>query len=118
MSEKLDEVKRPWGSYAILRKDSSCWVKKIFVNKGARLSLQSHEHRSEVWYVLSGKITVWLGNQRHEASEGEFVYVPKKTKHRIEGITKACVLEVAFGRVLERDIVRYEDDYGRAEDAS
>jgi len=48
-----------------------------------------------------------------EANVTIFSIGPIKKKHRIIGINEACVLELAFGRVLETDIVRYEDDYGR-----
>lgn len=113
MSDESIRVKRPWGAYSILRKAENYWVKKLFVNEGARLSLQSHEHRNEVWLVLSGTIRAQVGSQIREVSAGEIVFVPQNTKHRITGITEASVLEFAFGRVLERDIQRFEDDFGR-----
>lgn len=113
MHKEAPDIERPWGGYTILKKTNSYWVKKLFVHKDARLSLQSHEYREEIWYVLSGKIIARVGNSNHEAQAGDVVIVPKNTKHRITGITQACILEVAFGKTLERDIVRYEDDYGR-----
>lgn len=108
------EIKRPWGGYTILKKTNTHWAKKLFVNKGARLSLQSHNHRDEIWLVLSGKITVQVGTKKYDADTGDLIFIPKTKKHRIIGKTKACVFEVAYGKVLERDITRYEDDYGRA----
>ena len=113
MSTETPEVRRPWGGYTILKKSRSQWAKKLFVNKGARLSLQSHQHRDEIWLALSGKITVVLGSKTFDVKKGDFIFVPKTKKHRIIGKTSACVFEVAYGKVLERDIVRYEDDYGR-----
>lgn len=89
------------------------WIKKLFVDEGARLSLQSHKNRDEILVVLSGKIVVLKGDTRHILNKGEFLKINKKEKHRIEGIKKACVLEAAFGKVEERDIIRYQDDYGR-----
>lgn len=111
--EKAD-IMRPWGGYTILKKTNNYWVKKLFINKDARLSLQSHEHREEIWFVLSGKIEARIGNKSKKIIPGEVVFVPKNTKHRIMGITNSSLLEVAFGKVLERDIARYEDDYNRA----
>jgi mannose-6-phosphate isomerase-like protein (cupin superfamily) len=111
------QVKRPWGGYSILRENSNFWVKKLFVNAGARLSLQSHEHRNEVWMVLSGTISAQIGDEHQEVNVGELVFVPVGTKHRITGLTEAVVLEFAFGKVLEKDIIRYEDDFGRVSQA-
>lgn len=114
MPTETPEIKRPWGGYTILNKTKTHWTKKLFVHKGARISLQSHQYRNEIWFVLSGEITVQLGNKKFDAKKGDLIFVPKTKKHRIIGKTKACVFEVAYGKVLERDIVRYEDDYGRA----
>ena len=82
-----------------LKKTTAYWVKKLFVHKDARLSLQSHQYRDEVWFVLSGKIIALVGNKSHEVQPGDVVFVPKKSKHRITGITEACILEVAYGEV-------------------
>jgi len=113
MRESSPAVIKPWGGYTILKKTRLFWVKKLFINKEARLSLQSHYYRNEVWFILSGHIEAQIGNAFQRATKGDVIFVPIKKKHRIIGVSKACVLEFAFGRVLERDIIRYEDDYGR-----
>lgn len=115
MAEQKKQVliERPWGGYTILKKTNLYWVKKLFVNKSKRLSLQSHALRNEVWYVLSGEILVQLGNKEKHLYAGDVIFIPKLRKHRITAVKKSCVLEFAFGRVLESDIVRYEDDFGR-----
>lgn len=113
MTKEKPDVIRPWGGYTIIKKTSSHWIKKLYVHKKARLSLQSHQHRDEVWCVLSGEIQAQIGTKCVSVKPGETVFVPKNKKHRIIGVSEACVLEVAFGKVLERDIIRYEDDYGR-----
>lgn len=108
------KIKRPWGGYTILQKTTSHWVKKLFIDNGSRTSLQSHKLRDEIWYVLSGNIIAQIGKSRREAKSGDVLLVPKNKKHRLTGTKNACVLEVSYGNVLETDIIRYEDDYGRA----
>jgi mannose-6-phosphate isomerase-like protein (cupin superfamily) len=110
---ELPKCKRPWGGYTILQKGRSWWIKKLMVYKDARTSLQSHLLRAELWFVVHGNIIAEIGKQKYEAATGDVFFVPKKMKHRITGLENACVLEISFGRVLERDIVRHEDDYGR-----
>ncbi|EKD72478.1 MAG: mannose-1-phosphate guanylyltransferase/mannose-6-phosphate isomerase [uncultured bacterium] len=106
-------IKRPWGGYTILQKASSFWVKKLFIKKNARTSLQSHHLRNEIWFVLSGTVIVQIGKKEHLAKAGDLFFIPKKQKHRLTGKQRACILEFAFGKVLERDIIRYDDDYNR-----
>lgn len=108
------KIIRPWGGYTILKKTKTYWVKKLFIDKNARLSLQCHEYRDEILFVLEGCITAIVGNKEIMVHKGELVHIPKQTKHRIIGLKKTCVLETAYGKVLERDIVRYDDDYGRS----
>jgi mannose-6-phosphate isomerase-like protein (cupin superfamily) len=114
MEVEEHEIKRPWGSYVILQKTQFYWVKKLYIHNKARLSFQSHQKRNEVWFVLQGVICADIDGKQRTAKSGDVLFVPKEVKHRIMGIEDACVLEVAFGKVLERDIIRYEDDYGRA----
>ena len=64
--EKRPEVRlttsetRPWGSYTILHKETNYLVKRIEVLPGESLSLQSHNHRSEHWTVVSGVAQVQI----------------------------------------------------------
>jgi mannose-6-phosphate isomerase-like protein (cupin superfamily) len=106
-------VKKPWGSYLVLEKRQTYWLKKLFINKGESLSLQSHKGRYEIWVVLEGKISVQKGNRILILNKGEFMKINKREGHRITGLIQSCVLEVAFGKLQEKDIVRYEDKYGR-----
>ena len=106
-------VKKPWGMYKVLELGHKHWIKKLFVKKGHKLSLQSHTDRSEIWTVLSGSIVAVKGNKTLKLEEGDFIKIERGEKHRITGSEDSWILEVAFGKVREDDIVRYEDDYGR-----
>lgn len=110
-------VNRPWGTYKVIEEDNDYKVKKIIVQPGRKLSLQSHLHRSEHWVVVSGKAKVTKGNQEFIVSDNESIYIPKKEKHRLECIseTPLVIIEIQVGGYLgEDDIKRYEDDYSRS----
>lgn len=114
--ESFNLVFRPWGQYETLIKKDKYHVKKIHVKPKARLSLQSHVHRSEHWVVVEGKATVTLGSKKKTVTENESIYVAVGSKHRIENKenTPLIIIEVQIGRYLEEDdIIRYEDDYDR-----
>jgi mannose-6-phosphate isomerase-like protein (cupin superfamily) len=115
---KLNKFERPWGWYAIIHgtDNSGCKVKKICVKPKSRLSLQSHDKRSEHWVVIKGIARVQVGGDFLELRENQHVYIPKKTLHRMENIGDDDVefIETQIGEYLgEDDIVRYEDDYNR-----
>jgi len=114
-------TQRPWGYYKTIddNGDSKLFkVKKISVHPGKRLSLQSHEHRSEHWVIISGEAKVQVGHDFLILRENQHVYIPKKTLHRVENIGETLLefIETQIGDILEEeDIVRYEDDFGRIE---
>ena len=113
MKSKSITVFKPWGRYEIIDKKPRFWIKKLFINQGERLSLQSHQYRDEYWLVLDGKIKAINGPDQLILSPGEQLKVNKGVKHRIVGLTNACVVEIALGLVKETDIIRYQDEYGR-----
>jgi mannose-1-phosphate guanylyltransferase/mannose-6-phosphate isomerase len=110
-------VHRPWGWYERLALGSRYQVKCIMVNPGARLSLQSHFHRSEHWVVVSGTVEVTVGDTVKLVAENQSTYVPINAVHRLAnpGKVPAFLIEVQSGAYFgEDDIIRIEDEYGRA----
>ncbi len=108
---------RPWGSYTVLEDAESHKVKRIVVAPGKRLSYQRHERRAEHWFVLAGTATVTLDGQRMVVGEGAAVDIPVRVAHRVanEGPAELVFIEVQRGDYFgEDDIVRLEDDFGRA----
>lgn len=110
-------VFRPWGSYACLERGACHQVKRICVNPGARLSLQSHRYRSENWVVVEGEALVTVDERQVRVKKGEHITIPLGARHRMENACQdpLTVIEVHSGDYLgEDDIIRYEDDYGRS----
>ena len=108
---------RPWGTFEVLCKNEKFVIKKLVVFPGKRTSLQYHNHREEYWIILDGSGRIVKGDEVLGVKKGDFVKIEKREKHRIEnnGSNDLVILEVWVGDVLdENDIVRLEDDYGRA----
>ena len=115
-SEILPKDHRPWGWFETLVIDGEYQVKRICVNPGGKLSLQSHKYRSEHWIVVNGKARVTVDDNVELISEGQSVYVPQGAIHRMENLEDypMILIEVQTGSYLgEDDIIRYEDVYAR-----
>jgi len=107
---------RPWGRFEILATQNRFQVKRIIVNPGATLSLQSHNYRSEHWIVVEGTARVAVDDKIQILTEGQSVFIPLGAVHRIEnpGEVPMILIEVQIGRYLgEDDIIRYEDIYSK-----
>jgi mannose-1-phosphate guanylyltransferase len=92
-------------------------IKRIVVNPGGKLSLQMHHHRNEHWVVITGKAEIVNGDKVLHLNANESTYIPKETQHRLTnlGDTPLVIIEAQVGDYLgEDDIVRFEDQYGRA----
>ncbi|MCD8377492.1 MAG: mannose-1-phosphate guanylyltransferase/mannose-6-phosphate isomerase [Candidatus Gastranaerophilales bacterium] len=109
-------VYRPWGFYTVLAQGDGFLTKMIHVNPAQKLSVQSHNHRSEHWVVLSGMAKVVLEGKEHILSPGHSVDIAVKAVHSLQNPYKEDlkIIEIQKGDILiEEDIVRYEDMYGR-----
>ncbi|MCJ7523705.1 MAG: phosphomannose isomerase type II C-terminal cupin domain [Candidatus Aminicenantes bacterium] len=114
MNEKEE---RPWGWFEIHLEEANLKIKRIMVKPGKRLSLQSHEHRAENWVVVQGQALVTLGEETIKLEKRQSVFIPEKTKHRMEnpGKEELVFIEVQTGTYLgEDDITRFQDDFGRS----
>jgi mannose-1-phosphate guanylyltransferase/mannose-6-phosphate isomerase len=109
-------VYRPWGYYTVLGEGKGFLTKMIQVNPGQKLSVQSHNHRSEHWVVLEGTAKVVLEGKEHILTPGHSVDIAVKEIHSLQNPFDEVlkIVEVQKGDILiEEDIVRYEDMYGR-----
>ncbi len=115
-AETFPKSYRPWGWYETLILMGRFQVKRIHVNPGAALSLQSHVHRSEHWIVVEGTAKVTVNDRIELLTENQSIYVPLGAVHRMEnpGKVPMVLIEVQTGTYLgEDDIIRYEDIYAR-----
>ena len=111
---------RPWGWFESLVVGNYFQVKRIYVKLGAALSLQSHQHRSEHWVVVSGTASITVDSQTSELLENESIFIPVGAVHRLanNGKIPLILIEVQTGSYLgEDDIIRYEDKYLRGQEA-
>ena len=108
--------RRPWGWFESLATGPRFHVKRIVVDPGARLSLQSHKHRAEHWVVVQGTARVTVDDSVTDVKENQSVYVPLGAIHRLENPNSEplVLIEVQTGSYFgEDDIIRYDDVYAR-----
>lgn len=105
---------RPWGMWQLVYVDRDFATKILTVDPGARLSLQTHEKRDEIWSPLDTCSAV-IGINLIELHRGSQYRIPAGTPHRLINDTDRVVnvVEVIVGEYDEEDIFRLEDDWGR-----
>jgi mannose-6-phosphate isomerase len=116
-SRAAEPERRPWGSFQVLEEGADYKVKRLVVEPGHRLSLQRHRFRAEHWVVIAGSPRVQVGSRTRRLNARGTVTIPRGAWHRIEnpGRMTVVIIEVQHGTYLgEDDIIRRQDDYGRA----
>ena len=115
LEDKYKMIKKAWGSYTDLYRTEDIVLKKISVDPKQRLSLQTHEKRSEFWVVTKGECLCELGDTVTRLKKWDTIQINNKQEHRlINDSNNSCeVTELQFGYCSEDDIVRIEDDYNR-----
>lgn len=111
-----EKVVRPWGYFINLASGDGYLTKVIHVNPSGKLSVQSHNHRSEHWFVVKGTAKVLLDKQEFVLNIGDSIDIPLKAIHSLQNPyeTDLEIIEIQQGDLLsEDDIIRYEDIYGR-----
>src|SRR6476619_4069076 len=114
-SPKFD--RRPWGTFTVLDEGVGFKVKRIEVLPGKRLSYQKHAQRAEHWVVVQGTAKVTLDDKEINVPAGQAIDIAVGSAHRVENADSELLvfIEVQRGGYLgEDDIVRLQDDFGRA----
>lgn len=107
---------RPWWYSKIIAQWNWYRTKKIMVLPSRKLSLQSHNHRSEHWIVVNWtwKATIW--DNVKTILTWESVFVNAWEKHKLENPWKIPLIIIEsqiWNYLWEDDIARYDDDFWR-----
>jgi cytidyltransferase-like protein len=107
---KSPKTERPWGYYRVLHSiGPGVKVKELTVDPGKKLSMQRHQHRSELWFVGEGEATLnWdYGGKRIKLHKQETISVNEW--HQLENKTDKPlkIIEIQYGdNCIEEDIER------------
>ncbi len=114
--DNFNSFKKPWGHYKTHLKGDKFLLKTLHINKHEEISLQTHSHREEFWFITSGNAEITIGEKVSSKKSKELIFVPPKVKHRIKNISSETLVitEIQYGEILdEKDIIRLEDKYNR-----
>ena len=110
MKNKL--IKKPWGSEELLELNKKYCLKKLFMKKGHRCSLQYHRKKVETIYVLKGNLTIELNKKKILLKPNQSITISNRQIHRMSA-NKTDVLYLESSSPELKDVVRIQDDFGR-----
>jgi mannose-6-phosphate isomerase len=115
--EKAIHIDKPWGYERHLEINDDYVVKELFMKEGNSCSLQYHEKKHETFYVLKGKLKFYIGPNQNSLKTlllepGEHHTIEPRVVHRMEAVVDSLYLESSTNFL--DDVIRLEDQYGRA----
>ena len=97
LQQRVMYAEKSWGSFRILDIEPESMTIKVTLNPGHKMNYHSHDHRDEVWTVLSGTGKVIVDGMEHPVQAGDVVTMQAGCRHTIIAETELKVMEVQLG---------------------
>lgn len=104
-------AEKSWGSYLVLDVEESSMTVKVTLNPGHRMNYHSHDHRDEVWTVISGAGRTIVDGMEQPVRAGDVITMAAGCRHTVIAETKLQMIEVQLGKdISAADKHKYEFD--------
>ena len=109
LEQRVMFAEKSWGSFMIMDVEPGSLTIKVTLNAGHAMNYHSHEHRKEVWTVISGEGRAMLDELELFVSAGDVLEIPIGCKHTLMADTELKVIEVQIGEDLTvHDKIKHE----------
>ena len=104
-------AEKSWGSYLVLDVEEGSMTVKVTLNPGHRMNYHSHDHRDEVWTVISGTGRTIVDGMEQRIQAGDVITMAAGCRHTVIAETKIQMIEVQLGKdISAADKHKYEFD--------
>lgn len=115
----MTKIDKPWGHYQLLHEDGhEARVRLVVMQPATRMTLQKHDKRNELWFVLQGQATVYTMDASSDMElvgvfgRHQHVWMPKTQWHQVanESLSELRMIEVQYGEdCRDADVIRMID---------
>ncbi len=93
-------AEKSWGSFTVLDVQRESMTIRIQLRAGSHINYHSHEHRDEVWTVVSGTGRTVVDGMEQHISAGDVVTMSAHCRHTLIADTELQVIEVQLGKEI------------------
>ena len=102
-------AEKSWGNFKVIDVENESLTIKVTLNAGHSMNYHSHEHRDEVWTVISGQGKAVVDGVETKVAPGDVIRMPIGSKHTIYADTELKLIEVQIGEAINvQDKIKYE----------
>ena len=101
-------AEKSWGEYRVIDVEDESRTIKVTLRKGHQMNYHSHEHRNEVWTIVSGIGVATVNGRKYELVPGDTIKLPIGCKHTIYAVTDLQLIEFQSGKdITVQDKIKY-----------
>lgn len=93
-------AEKSWGSYTVIDAQDESMTIKVTLNAGHSMNYHSHEHRDEVWTIISGTGKTVVDGMEEHVKCGDVITMEAGCKHTIFAETELQLIEVQLGKEI------------------
>ena len=112
MNQEIMFADKSWGTFEVLDAGKNSLTIKGTLEAGQHMNYHSHQHRNEIWTVISGTGKTIVDGMEQPVKPGDVITMQAGCRHTIIADTKLQVIEVQLGSEIDvRDKVKYKLDF-------
>lgn len=101
-------AEKSWGNFKVIDVEPGSMTIKVTLNPGHSMNYHSHNHRDEVWVVISGTGRTVVEGVEEKVSPGDVIKMQAGCKHTVFADTELKLIEVQIGESISvEDKVKY-----------
>lgn len=109
LTQQVMFAEKSWGSFQIIDVEDESLTIKVTLNAGHSMNYHSHEHRREIWNIVSGEGVVMVDGQEYMVRIGDIVELPIGSRHKITARSRMTIIEMQMGKAISKsDKIKWE----------
>lgn len=109
LDNKVMFAEKSWGSFRVLDVGDDSLTIKVTLNPGHSMNYHSHEHRDEIWNVISGHGRTVVDEREQFVKAGDVICMKAGCRHTVIADTELQMIEVQLGQdITVHDKKKYE----------
>ena len=102
-------AEKSWGEFRVIDIEEDSQTIRVTLNPGHEMNYHSHEHRDEVWTILSGSGASIVDGEVRRVGPGDVIRIPAGARHMIHAFDTLRVMEVQLGTDIRvADKIKYD----------
>ena len=102
-------AEKSWGNFKVIDVETGSMTIKVTLNAGHSMNYHSHNHRDEVWVVISGTGKTILDGKEQKVSKGDVITMKAGCKYTVIADSELKLIEVQIGEGISvQDKIKHE----------